>query len=142
MASILQCVTDSKPETINAHQIKMSFFTYPTLMEICRRLVTHYFVLSVEEREMWEEDPEGFGKYIALRFFYANRYLTLFVEQQIHAHISEFITHPIYGLQLCFSDGYLLPCISGRYSLCLRYHHGSCPSVPFSLQYIEQMKSA
>ncbi|XP_072272468.1 importin-11 [Pyxicephalus adspersus] len=52
---------DSKPETINAHQIKMSFFTYPTLTEICRRLVTHYFVLNEEERAMWEEDPEGFA---------------------------------------------------------------------------------
>ncbi|XP_040196349.1 importin-11 [Rana temporaria] len=52
---------DSKPETINAHQIKMSFFTYPTLTEICRRLVTHYFVLHEEERAMWEEDPEGFA---------------------------------------------------------------------------------
>ncbi|KAM5193189.1 importin-11 isoform 1-T2 [Mantella aurantiaca] len=52
---------DSKPETINAHQIKMLFFTFPTLTEICRRLVTHYFVLSEEERAMWEEDPEGFA---------------------------------------------------------------------------------
>ncbi|XP_068105780.1 importin-11 isoform X2 [Hyperolius riggenbachi] len=52
---------DSKPETINAHQIKITFFTYPTLTEICRRLVTHYFVLSEEERAMWEEDPEGFA---------------------------------------------------------------------------------
>ncbi|XP_075695331.1 importin-11 isoform X1 [Rhinoderma darwinii] len=52
---------DSKPETINAYQIKMSFFTYPTLTEICRRLVTHYFLLSEEERAMWEEDPEGFA---------------------------------------------------------------------------------
>ncbi|XP_075039084.1 importin-11 isoform X2 [Mixophyes fleayi] len=52
---------DSKPETINAHQIKMSFFTYPTLTEICRRLVTHYFLLGEEERTMWEEDPESFA---------------------------------------------------------------------------------
>ncbi|KAM4054020.1 importin-11 [Anomaloglossus baeobatrachus] len=52
---------DSKPETINAHQIKMSFFTYPTLTEICRRLVTHYFLPSEEELAMWEEDPEGFA---------------------------------------------------------------------------------
>ncbi|KAM9329201.1 importin-11 [Gastrophryne carolinensis] len=52
---------ESKPETINAHQIKMTFFTFPTLTEICRRLVTHYFVLSEEERTMWEEDPESFA---------------------------------------------------------------------------------
>ncbi|KAM4808983.1 importin-11 [Rhinophrynus dorsalis] len=52
---------DSKPETIKAHQIKQLFFTYPTLTEICRRLVTHYFLLSDEELTMWEEDPEGFA---------------------------------------------------------------------------------
>lgn len=31
-------------------------------MEICRRLVTHYFLLTKEELAMWEEDPEGFSK--------------------------------------------------------------------------------
>ncbi|XP_010635523.1 importin-11 isoform X2 [Fukomys damarensis] len=51
---------DSSPETLEAHKIKMSFFTYPTLMEICRRLVSHYFLLTEEELTMWEEDPEGF----------------------------------------------------------------------------------
>uniref|UniRef100_A0A8C5N0A2 Importin-11 n=1 Tax=Leptobrachium leishanense TaxID=445787 RepID=A0A8C5N0A2_9ANUR len=54
-------IEDSKPETMNAHQVKMSFFTYPTLTEICRRLVTHYFLLSEEELTMWEEDPESFA---------------------------------------------------------------------------------
>nr|XP_056704641.1 importin-11 [Euleptes europaea] len=53
-------VEDSSPETLEAHKIKASFFTYPTLMEICRRLVTHYFLLTEEELTMWEEDPEGF----------------------------------------------------------------------------------
>lgn len=51
---------DSSPETLEAHKIKMSFFTYPTLTEICRRLVSHYFLLTEEELTMWEEDPEGF----------------------------------------------------------------------------------
>ncbi|NXI90608.1 IPO11 protein, partial [Psophia crepitans] len=53
-------VEDSSPETLEAHKIKTAFFTYPTLMEICRRLVTHYFLLTKEELMMWEEDPEGF----------------------------------------------------------------------------------
>uniref|UniRef100_A0A8C3CBL6 Importin-11 n=1 Tax=Cairina moschata TaxID=8855 RepID=A0A8C3CBL6_CAIMO len=53
-------IEDSSPETIEAHKIKTAFFTYPTLMEICRRLVTHYFLLTEEELTMWEEDPEGF----------------------------------------------------------------------------------
>ncbi|XP_025019840.1 importin-11 isoform X2 [Python bivittatus] len=53
-------IEDSSPETLEAHKIKASFFTYPTLMEICRRLVTQYFLLTEEELTMWEEDPEGF----------------------------------------------------------------------------------
>uniref|UniRef100_A0A8C8AIR5 Importin-11 n=1 Tax=Otus sunia TaxID=257818 RepID=A0A8C8AIR5_9STRI len=53
-------IEDSSPETLEAHKIKTEFFTYPTLMEICRRLVTHYFLLTKEELTMWEEDPEGF----------------------------------------------------------------------------------
>uniref|UniRef100_A0A8B9BN66 Importin-11 n=1 Tax=Anser brachyrhynchus TaxID=132585 RepID=A0A8B9BN66_9AVES len=53
-------IEDSSPETLEAHKIKTAFFTYPTLMEICRRLVTHYFLLTEEELTMWEEDPEGF----------------------------------------------------------------------------------
>ncbi|XP_011375650.1 importin-11 isoform X1 [Pteropus medius] len=52
---------DSSPETLEAHKIKMAFFTYPTLTEICRRLVSHYFLLTEEELTMWEEDPEGFN---------------------------------------------------------------------------------
>ncbi|KAM8793622.1 importin-11-like [Eudromia elegans] len=53
-------IKDSSPETLEAHKIKTAFFTYPTLMEICKRLVTHYFLLTEEELTMWEEDPEGF----------------------------------------------------------------------------------
>ncbi|KAM6035313.1 importin-11 isoform 2-T4 [Theristicus caerulescens] len=53
-------IEDSSPETLEAHKIKTAFFTYPTLTEICRRLVSHYFLLTNEELMMWEEDPEGF----------------------------------------------------------------------------------
>uniref|UniRef100_A0A8B9DYP5 Importin-11 n=1 Tax=Anser cygnoides TaxID=8845 RepID=A0A8B9DYP5_ANSCY len=58
LKQFLEC--NSSPETLEAHKIKTAFFTYPTLMEICRRLVTHYFLLTEEELTMWEEDPEGF----------------------------------------------------------------------------------
>ncbi|MGH0153539.1 UNVERIFIED_CONTAM: hypothetical protein FKN15_004832 [Acipenser sinensis] len=54
-------IEDSKPETLEAHKIKTAFFTYPTLTEICRRLVSHFFLLTEEELTMWEEDPESFG---------------------------------------------------------------------------------
>lgn len=54
-------LSDSKPESLEAHKIKTAFFTHPTLTEIGRRLVSHYFLLTEEELAMWEEDPESFG---------------------------------------------------------------------------------
>lgn len=49
-----------EPETLRAHQIKMSFFQDSTLTEICRKLVTHYFLLTQDELDMWDADPETF----------------------------------------------------------------------------------
>lgn len=57
--------SDSKPESLEAHKIKTAFFTHPTLTEIGRRLVSHYFLLTEEELAMWEEDPESFGNITA-----------------------------------------------------------------------------
>ncbi|XP_068614085.1 importin-11-like [Brachionichthys hirsutus] len=54
-------IEDSKPESLEAHKIKATFFSHPTLTEIGRRLVSHYFLLTEEELAMWEEDPEGFA---------------------------------------------------------------------------------
>ncbi|RVE68075.1 hypothetical protein OJAV_G00088100 [Oryzias javanicus] len=54
-------IEDSKPESLEAHKIKTAFFTHPTLTEIGRRLVSHYFLLTEEELTMWEEDPESFA---------------------------------------------------------------------------------
>lgn len=54
-------IDDSKPESLEAHQIKTAFFTHPTLTEMGRRLVSHYFLLTEEELAMWEEDPESFA---------------------------------------------------------------------------------
>ncbi|CAB1449359.1 unnamed protein product, partial [Pleuronectes platessa] len=54
-------IEESKPESLEAHKIKTAFFTHPTLTEIGRRLVSHYFLLTEEELAMWEEDPESFA---------------------------------------------------------------------------------
>uniref|UniRef100_A0AAY4AM28 Importin-11 n=1 Tax=Denticeps clupeoides TaxID=299321 RepID=A0AAY4AM28_9TELE len=54
-------IEDSKPEILEAHQIKTAFFTHPTLTEIGKRLVSQYFLLTEEEITMWEEDPESFA---------------------------------------------------------------------------------
>lgn len=61
LSSFLLPPLDSKPESLEAHKIKTAFFTHPTLTEIGRRLVSHYFLLTEEELAMWEEDPESFG---------------------------------------------------------------------------------
>ncbi|KAH6938891.1 hypothetical protein HPB50_014678 [Hyalomma asiaticum] len=49
------------PATMEAAQIKMAFFTYSTVTEMCRRLVLHYFLLTEEELATWDNDPEGFA---------------------------------------------------------------------------------
>ncbi|KAH7961683.1 hypothetical protein HPB52_011257 [Rhipicephalus sanguineus] len=46
---------------MEAAQIKMTFFTYATVTEMCRRLVLHYFLLTEEELATWDNDPEGFA---------------------------------------------------------------------------------
>ena len=43
-----------------AYKTKMEFFTYATLAEICRRLVSQYFLLSTEDLITWEADPEEY----------------------------------------------------------------------------------
>ncbi|CAG2063201.1 unnamed protein product, partial [Timema podura] len=49
-----------EPETLRAHQIKMGFFTANTLTEMCKKLVTHYFLLTTDDLKQWDSDPEGF----------------------------------------------------------------------------------
>ncbi|XP_022099682.1 importin-11-like [Acanthaster planci] len=46
--------------TIDAHKAKNEFFTESTLREMCHRLLAQYFLLTQEDLEMWENDPEGF----------------------------------------------------------------------------------
>lgn len=49
---------------MEAYKIKMDFFQFGTLREICRRLVSQYFLLTSEDLSNWDSDPEGFCKYI------------------------------------------------------------------------------
>jgi hypothetical protein len=50
--------------TLRAHEIKMAFFTANTLTEMCRKLVSHYFLLTRDDLELWDSDPESFGKFV------------------------------------------------------------------------------
>ncbi|KAK9736615.1 Importin-beta N-terminal domain [Popillia japonica] len=58
-AKVLELTKD--PETVRAHQIKTNFFQPNTLAEICKKLVSHYFILTQDELDMWDNDPENFA---------------------------------------------------------------------------------
>ncbi|KAF7386417.1 importin-11 isoform X1 [Vespula maculifrons] len=47
------------PLTVRAYQLRQEFFTHQTLTEICSRLVTHYFLLTPADLELWDTDPEN-----------------------------------------------------------------------------------
>lgn len=47
---------------MRAYQLRQEFFTHQTLTEICSRLVTHYFLLTPADLELWDTDPENLGK--------------------------------------------------------------------------------
>jgi len=51
------------PLVLRACQLRQEFFTPETLTEICSRLVTHYFLLTPADLEMWDTHPENFGKH-------------------------------------------------------------------------------
>ncbi|XP_050400869.1 importin-11 [Patella vulgata] len=51
---------DSSSISMQAHKILTEFFTYDTLSEICRRLVSQYFLLTSDDLLTWEADPEDF----------------------------------------------------------------------------------
>lgn len=58
-----------EPLSLKAHQLKQAFFNSSTLTAICKRLVTHYFLLTPRDLELWDTDPESFGKYFTIENF-------------------------------------------------------------------------
>eukprot|EP00088_Acartia_fossae_P019523 TRINITY_DN2140_c0_g1_i15.p1 TRINITY_DN2140_c0_g1~~TRINITY_DN2140_c0_g1_i15.p1 ORF type:complete len:975 (-),score=198.52 TRINITY_DN2140_c0_g1_i15:611-3535(-) len=47
--------------TLAACKIKTQFFQPNTVSEICRRLITDYLLMTNEDLELWDDDPEGFA---------------------------------------------------------------------------------
>ncbi|XP_030373998.1 importin-11 [Scaptodrosophila lebanonensis] len=45
-----------------AAQAQTKFFTWQRITYICEKIVTHYFLLTQEELEEWQQDPEGYGQ--------------------------------------------------------------------------------
>ncbi|XP_042907797.1 importin-11 [Parasteatoda tepidariorum] len=54
-------IEEKNPLTIEAHSIKVSFFTLPVLKEICDQLLSRYFLLTNEDISSWENSPEEFA---------------------------------------------------------------------------------
>lgn len=48
------------PQTLEAFRIKSSFFTTSVLAGMCHKLISHHFLLTPEDLEVWDSDPEGF----------------------------------------------------------------------------------
>ncbi|XP_055389271.1 importin-11 [Condylostylus longicornis] len=44
-----------------ALETKKDFFTNERLSYICEKIITHYFLLTQQDLDMWIEDPEGFA---------------------------------------------------------------------------------
>nr|XP_023029960.1 importin-11 [Leptinotarsa decemlineata] len=49
------------PETLRAHQMKLMFFQPETVSDMCRKLVGHYFILTQDELDLWDAEPEEFS---------------------------------------------------------------------------------
>ncbi|KAL8559005.1 hypothetical protein ACOMHN_039761 [Nucella lapillus] len=45
---------------LEAKRVLAEFFTFNTLSEVCRRLVSQYFLLTTDDLTAWEADPEEF----------------------------------------------------------------------------------
>ncbi|XP_066152603.1 importin-11 [Euwallacea fornicatus] len=53
--------TTRNQETLRAYRIKQRFFTPEIVSDIFRKLVGHYFILTQEELDEWDSDPEAFS---------------------------------------------------------------------------------
>ena len=56
----IQDQLDKQKLQLRAYQLKQEFFTPEILTEIFSRLVTHYFLLTPSDLELWDADPESF----------------------------------------------------------------------------------
>jgi len=49
-------------DKFRAQHITTSFFQPETLTAMCHKLVGHYFLLTPEDLQLWDSDPENFGE--------------------------------------------------------------------------------
>ena len=48
--------------SVAAHHTKKDFFQPSTVEEICKCLISQYLLLSKDDLELWDSDPEQYGK--------------------------------------------------------------------------------
>uniref|UniRef100_A0A8C4NCP5 Importin-11 n=1 Tax=Eptatretus burgeri TaxID=7764 RepID=A0A8C4NCP5_EPTBU len=53
--------SDANPKTLEALRLKEAFFQPTTLSQMCQKLVTYHLLLTSDDLDMWDEDPEGFA---------------------------------------------------------------------------------
>lgn len=46
--------------SLHAYEVKVNFFQPQITGDMCRKLIGHYFLLTQDELEMWDNDPESF----------------------------------------------------------------------------------
>ena len=63
-----------------ANRLKKEFFKPEILEEICIKLITKYFLLTKEDLQLWEEDPETFGKLGSDNIFIKNHKRILYMK--------------------------------------------------------------
>ena len=49
--------------SVQAHQTKIDFFQQSTVEEICKCLISQYLLLSKDDLELWDSDPEQYGEF-------------------------------------------------------------------------------
>ncbi|XP_072393190.1 importin-11-like [Diabrotica undecimpunctata] len=49
------------PDTVKATKIKQEFFQPDRVADMCRKLIGHYFILTQDELDTWDSDPEDFS---------------------------------------------------------------------------------
>ena len=60
---IFLCTDTKNPLTLEAHKIKLEFFTPETLREVICRLICQYFLLASDDLQNWDADPEDYCKF-------------------------------------------------------------------------------
>ena len=80
--------------SVQAHQTKIDFFQQSTVEEICKCLISQYLLLSKDDLELWDSDPEQYGEF---EFQISMEY-----ENQFHIKKKDQLSGPVYKIGFSF----------------------------------------